>query len=93
MRYDLLLQSMVPGTPFDSARVEALLEARGAKAQPSGGRTWLLENGAVEVHPLREGGQWGATEVRVPLEHGTGLIREVVSKGAELARVNTQLGG
>ncbi|HEX5748280.1 MAG TPA: hypothetical protein VFZ09_18720 [Archangium sp.] len=86
MRYDLLLQSMVPGTPFDSARVEALLEARGAKARPSGGRTWLLEHGSVEVHPLREGGQWVATEVRIPLEHRTELIREVVSKGAELAR-------
>ena len=77
---------MVPGTPFDSARVEALLDARGAKALPSGGRTWLLENGTVEVHPLREGGQWVATEVRIPLEHRTELIREVVSKGAELAR-------
>ncbi|WP_083680713.1 hypothetical protein [Archangium sp. Cb G35] len=86
MRYDLLLQSMVPGTPFDSARVDALLEARGAKAQPGGGRTWLLENGAVEVHPLREGGQWVATEVRIPLEHQSELVREVVSKGAELAR-------
>lgn len=77
---------MVPGTPFDSARVEALLDARGAKAQPGGGRTWLLENGAVEVHPLHEGGQWVATEVRVPLADQTELIREVVSKGAELAR-------
>jgi hypothetical protein len=77
---------MVPGMPFDSARVESLLEARGAKAQPSGGWTWLLENGAVEVHPLREGGQWVATEVRIPLETQTGLIREVVSKGAALAQ-------
>ena len=58
---------MVPGTPFDSARVEALLEARGAKTQPGGGRAWQLEHGSVEVHPLREGGQWVATEVRVPL--------------------------
>ncbi|AKJ06324.1 Hypothetical protein AA314_07950 [Archangium gephyra] len=40
----------------------------------------------MEVHPLREGGQWVATEVRIPLESQTGLIREVVSKGAELAR-------
>ncbi|MFY0570340.1 hypothetical protein ACN28E_41850 [Archangium lansingense] len=86
MRYDLLLQSMVPGTPFDSDRVEALLEARGAKALPSGGRTWLLAHGSVELHPLREGGQWVATEVRVPLADRTELIREVVSKGAELAR-------
>ncbi|MCY1080836.1 hypothetical protein [Archangium lansingense] len=86
MRYDLLLQSMVPGTPFDSDRVEALLEARGAKVLPSGGRTWLLAHGSVEFHPLREGGQWVATEVRVPLADRTELIREVVSKVAELAR-------
>jgi len=76
---------MVPGTPFDSARVEALLEARGAKALPSGGRTWLLEHGRVEVHPLREGGQWVATEVRVPLSNRTELVREAVSKLAALA--------
>lgn len=77
---------MVPGTPFDSARVDALLEARGAKALPSGGREWQLENGRVEVHPLREGGQWVATEVRVPLADRTELIREVVTKVAELAQ-------
>ena len=77
---------MVPGTPFDSARVEALLEARGAKELPGGGRTWMLEHGLVEVHPLREGGRWVATEVRVPLSDRTDLIREVVSRVAELAR-------
>ncbi|QRO02504.1 hypothetical protein JRI60_13495 [Archangium violaceum] len=77
---------MVPGTPFDSARVEALLEARGAKELPGGGRAWMLEHGLVEVHPLREGGQWVATEVRVPLSDRTDLIREVVSRVAELAR-------
>ncbi|PTL77945.1 hypothetical protein [Vitiosangium sp. GDMCC 1.1324] len=86
MRYDLLLQSMVPGTPFDSDRVEALLETRGAKVQPGGGRAWLLENGSVEIHPLREGGQWVATEVRVPLMDRTELVREVVPKLAELAK-------
>jgi hypothetical protein len=76
---------MVPGTPFDSARVEALLDARGATVRPGGGRTWSLEHGVVEVHPLREGGQWVATEVRVPLSNRTELVREAVSKMAELA--------
>ena len=77
---------MVPGTPFDSARVDALLEARGAKALPSGGRTWQLENGVVELHPLREGGQWVATEVRVPLWDQTDLVREVVIEVSEVAK-------
>ncbi|WP_239013910.1 hypothetical protein [Archangium violaceum] len=86
VRYDLLLQSMVPGTPFDSARVQALLEARGAKVLPGGGHTWLLEHGSVEIHPLREGGQWVATEVRVPLSDRTELVREVVAKVAEVAK-------
>lgn len=89
---------MVPGTPFDSARVEALLEARGAKARPDGGRSWLLEHGSVEFHPLREGGQWVATEVRVPLMDRDDLVREVISRVAELAKeaevrlVDPQLG-
>jgi hypothetical protein len=77
---------MVPGTPFDSARVEALLQARGAKALPSGGHVWQLERGRVEVHPLREGGQWLATEVRVPLSDRTDLVREVVSQVVQLAK-------
>ena len=77
---------MMPGTPFDSARVEALLDARGATAQPGGGRLWQLQGGRVEVHPLREGGQWVATEVRVPLSDRTDLMREVVSQVTQLAR-------
>jgi hypothetical protein len=76
---------MVPGTSFDSARVEALLEARGAALRPDGSRTWMLQHGAVELRPLREGGQWVATEVRVPLSDRTELIREAVAKAAELA--------
>ncbi|WP_143178007.1 hypothetical protein [Cystobacter ferrugineus] len=86
VRYDLLLQSMVPGTPFDGARLETLLVARGAKALPGGGHAWLLEQGSVEVHPLREGGQWVATELRVPLSDRDTLVREVVSQAAELAK-------
>ncbi|ATB27787.1 hypothetical protein MEBOL_001232 [Melittangium boletus DSM 14713] len=85
MRYDLLLQSLTPGAPFDSARVESLLVARGAKARPEGGHLWQLDFGAVEVHPLREGGQWIATEVRVPLSDRADLLREVVTKGLALA--------
>jgi hypothetical protein len=77
---------MVPGTPFDSARVEALLEARGAKTLPSGGRAWQLQHGAVELHPLREGGQWVATEVRIPLSDRTELIREAVIQVGEVAK-------
>ena len=77
---------MTPGTPFDSGRVEALLLARGAKPQPGGGHAWQLEHGTVEVHPLREGGQWIATEVRVPLSERADLLREAVDKGVELAR-------
>ncbi len=77
---------MVPGTPFDSDRVEALLEARGAKQLAGGGRAWQLDHGAVEFYPLREGGQWVATEVRIPLSDRTELVREVVSEVGELAR-------
>jgi hypothetical protein len=76
---------MDPGTPFDSARVDALLDARGATALPGGGRRWKLEHGEVELHPLREGGEWVATEVRVSLSDRTDLIREVVSRATELA--------
>jgi len=85
VRYDLLLQSLTPGAPFDSARVESLLVARGAKARPDGGHVWQLESGDVEIHPLREGGQWIATEVRVPLSDRADLLREVLTKGLVLA--------
>jgi hypothetical protein len=77
---------MVPGTPFDGARLEALLVARGAKALPGGGHAWQLESGAVEVQPLREGGQWVATELRVPLSDRNELVREVVTQAAALAK-------
>lgn len=77
---------MVPGTPFDGARLEALLLARGAKALPGGGLAWELPHGAVEVHPLREGGQWVATEVRVPLSDRDALVRDAVSQTAALAK-------
>jgi hypothetical protein len=77
---------MVPGAPFDGARLEALLVARGAKVLPGGGLAWELGHGSVEVHPLREGGQWIATEVRVPLSDRDALVRDAVSQTAALAK-------
>lgn len=89
---------MVPGMPYDSVRVDALLAERGAFARPDGTRVWRLKEGEVEVGQLREGGQLLATELRVPLSEKMDLIREVVSEGAELAKaaelrlVDPQLG-
>lgn len=89
---------MVPGMPYDSARVDVLLAERGAFARPDGTRIWRLKAGDVEVGQLREGGQLIATELRVPLSEKMDLIREVVSEGAELAKaaelrlVDPQLG-
>ncbi len=76
---------MVPGTPYDSARVDALLTERGAAARPDGVRVWRLKHGDVEVGELREGGQLVATELRVPLSDKMDLVREVVEEGATLA--------
>jgi hypothetical protein len=76
---------MVPGAPYDSARVDALLLERGAFARPDGQRIWRLKSGDVEVGELREGGQLIATELRVPLSDKLELVREVVEEGATLA--------
>lgn len=89
---------MVPGAPYDAARVDALLAERGVIVRPDGGRTWRLKGGEVQVGELREGGQVVATELRVPLGERGELVREVVVEGAELARqaevrfVDPQLG-
>ncbi|XXF76424.1 hypothetical protein P2318_25700 [Myxococcaceae bacterium GXIMD 01537] len=77
---------MVPGTPYDSARVDALLAERGVSGTPDGGRTWRLKNGEISVGAVREGGQVVATELRVPLSDRTELIREVVTEAAALAQ-------
>jgi len=89
---------MVPGTPYDSARVDALLTERGAAARPDGVRVWRLKHGDVEVGELREAGQVVATELRVPLSDKMDLVRELVEEGATLAQaaevrlVDPQLG-
>lgn len=85
VRYELLLQSMVPGTPYDNARVDVLLSERGALTRPNGQRVWVLQSGEVELRELRENGQIVATELRVPLSDRTELVREVVEEGAALA--------
>lgn len=77
---------MVPGTPYDSARVNALLAERGVSARPDGMRVWRLKNGDVEVGELKENGQVVATEVRVPLSDKAELVREVVEEAATLAQ-------
>jgi hypothetical protein len=76
---------MVPGAPYDAARVDALLAERGVVARPDGGRSWRLKSGELEVGVLREGGQVVATELRVMLSDRTELMREVVAEAAVLA--------
>jgi len=76
---------MTPGSPYDAARVDALLTERRASARPDGVRVWHLRNGDVEVGELREGGAVVATELRVPLSARPDLMREVVGEAAALA--------
>jgi hypothetical protein len=76
---------MTPGTPYEAARVDALLAERRVVARPDGARVWHLRGGDVEVGELREGGQVVATELRVPLSDRPDLMREVVGEAAALA--------
>ncbi|MCP3140149.1 hypothetical protein [Pyxidicoccus xibeiensis] len=85
MRYELLLQTMTPGTPYEAARVDALLSERQVSARPDGVRVWRLRSGEVEVGELREGGQVVATELRVPLSDRPDLMRELLGEAAALA--------
>ncbi|WP_232293170.1 hypothetical protein [Stigmatella aurantiaca] len=94
----MLLQTLVPGTPYDGPRVDALLRERGVTARPDGTRVWHLKAGEVELGELRENGQLVATELRVPLSEKTELVREVVGEAlmlaalAEVRLVDPQLG-
>ncbi len=76
---------MTPGTPYEAARVDALLSQRGVAVRPDGVRRWSFKHGDVEVGELREGGQVVATELRVPLSDRTDLVREVLAEAAALA--------
>lgn len=75
---------MTPGTPYEVARVDALLAERRVAARPDGVRVWSLLNGDVEVGELREAGRVVATELRVPLSARPDLMREVVVEAAAL---------
>ncbi|MDC0709552.1 hypothetical protein POL68_13865 [Stigmatella sp. ncwal1] len=94
----MLLQTMVPGTPYDGSRVDALLVERGVTARPDGTRVWRLKAGDVELGELRENGLRVATELRVPLSEKTELIREAMGEAlmlaalAEVRLVDPQLG-
>ncbi|MBJ6764773.1 hypothetical protein JGU66_28745 [Myxococcaceae bacterium JPH2] len=85
MRYELLLQTMTPGTAYDAARVDALLAERSVVLRPDGQRVWRLPDGDVEVGVLREAGQVVATELRVPLSERSELMRATVVEAAALA--------
>jgi hypothetical protein len=85
VRYELLLQSLEVGAPYDPAPVEALLAARGLTDAPGGGKVWRLKAGEIEVRQLVEGGKLLATELRAPLSDKLDLIRELVVEGAALA--------
>jgi len=76
---------MTPGTPYEAARVDALLSQRGVAVRPDGVRRWPFKHGDVEIGELREGGQVVATELRVPLSDRTDLVREVLAEAASLA--------
>jgi hypothetical protein len=80
----LLLQPTVAGAPYDPARVDEALAARGVTQTPKG-RVWKLKAGEIEVRLLVEGGVALATELRVPLSDKLELIREAVVQGAALA--------
>lgn len=86
MRYELLLQSGQAGSPYELAKVEAALSARGVVAKPDGTRIWKLKAGEVEVRGIIEGGVAMGTELRVPLSDKLDLVREAVTRGAELAQ-------
>ncbi|MFY2560792.1 hypothetical protein ACN469_24520 [Corallococcus terminator] len=85
MRYELLLQTMTPGTPYEAARVDDLLSEKRVTVRPDGNRLWHFQNGDVEVGVLREGGRVVATELRIPLAERSDLVREVVVEAARLA--------
>ncbi len=84
VRYELLLQAAEPGSPYDVAKVDAALLARGVAGAPSA-RRWALKHGEVEVGQVVEGGRTVATELKVPLSDRLDLVRELVVAASALA--------
>lgn len=85
MRYELLLQTGVPGTPLDVPKLEAALIQRGATALEDGCWAWKVGRATVDVHPLKEAGELKAMELRLQLTEDLEPIRELVREGAALA--------
>jgi len=85
VRYELLLQSLEPGTPYDWGRVLDRLRQRGLVFAEDGSAPWKLKSGEVEVRPLKEGGKIIATELRVPLLDKTDLMRELLAEASAVA--------
>ena len=85
MRYELLVQPVEVGSPWDPANFDKLLHEKGAFANPDGSRTWRLKAGDVQVRLLIEGGKPIATELRVELSDKLELIRELVVEGVAVA--------
>src|SRR5690606_1000894 len=86
VRYELLWQSSVPGTPYPIETVNAALEARGVAARDEGGQTWVLRTVPVEVGPVMEGGVQVATELRLQLSDRDEGVRELVTEADAFAR-------
>jgi hypothetical protein len=87
VRYELLLQPLEPGLPWEPERIEPLLQARGVTApDAAGARTWKLKEGLVELRPLRDGGAIRGLELHVSFSDKTELVREVTVEGSALAK-------
>jgi len=85
VRYELLLQSAVPGAPYDPDAAAAVLVARGATLEPNGALCWKVAGERVDVRSLKEGGQVVATEVLIPLGGDGVFVKEVLEQGLAVA--------
>lgn len=86
MRYELLLQSALPGTAFEHAVVEAAVDARQATRRPDGSWVLRLAHGEVELSRWVEAAQVKALVLKVPLSHQLELIRETLHWALDVAR-------
>ena len=84
--YDLLLQPLTPGAPFDVDAVLKALALRGLVREANGWALPLVSR-TLEVRPLHENGVGVAVEVRVPLAEHTAALEEAVKWAVDVARV------
>jgi hypothetical protein len=86
VRYELLLQSSVPGGPYDPQATRSALLARGATEEADGSLSLRVQGERVEIRPLSEGGAVIATELRMPLGGGDQFVRDMVEEGLAVAQ-------